>query len=118
MVDTDVILTTVKKMLSIDSDVTEFDTDVLSDINSAFFSLYQLGIGPSTPFQIDSTTTWANLSTSIPKDVIANYLYLKVRLVFDPPTVSSVIDAYKSRIEELEFRMNVEVDNGGGVVNG
>lgn len=112
------ILESVKKMLSIDSEVTEFDIDIIAKINSAFFSIYQLGVGPSTPFRINTTTTWDELETSIPKDVVLEYLYLKTRLVFDPPTIASVIDAYKSSISELEFRMNVEVDSGGGVISG
>ena len=112
------ILNDVKRMLGIDSEITEFDLDIRSHINSAFFSLYQLGIGPSTPFTISVDTTWDSLSTVIPKDTILDYLYLKVSLIFDPPDKTNVMDAYKDRISELEFRMNIEVDDGGGNVTG
>lgn len=115
---TTVILSSVKKLLNIDEEVTEFDTDIQSYVNGALFSLYQLGIGPSVPFSINSTTTWDEYETSVPKDVILDYLHLKTAIIFDPPTTSSVVEAYKDRISELEFRMNILVDNGGGDVTG
>lgn len=116
--DDEIILTKVKKMLGIESSTTEFDTDVLAHVNSAFFTLFELGVGPSTPFYIDDTTTWSSFETSVPKQVVLDYLYLKTRLVFDPPTSSQVMEAYKDRISELEFRMNILTDNGGGEVSG
>jgi len=116
--DDERILIQVKKMLEIEDDVSEFDTDITAHINSAFFSLYQLGIGPSSPFYIDNTTTWSSFETSIPKTLILDYVYLKTKLVFDPPASSTVGEAYKERIAELEFRMNIYVDNGGGEVSG
>lgn len=112
------ILDDVKQMLCIQTDVHEFDIDVTSHVNSAFLVLNQLGIGPSTPFYVDSTTTWESLDTIVPKQVILDYLFLKTKLVFDPPSSSSIIEAYKDRISELEFRMNIIVDNGGGVISG
>jgi hypothetical protein len=115
--DDDIILDDVKQRLEIEQDTTEFDIDVLSDVNSAFFSLYQLGIGPATPFYIDKTTTWGSFTTKIPKSLILEYLYLKTKIVFDPPIMSVVMDAYNNRLSELEFRMNVEVDNGSGIIS-
>lgn len=116
--DTDIILDGVKRMLEIEQDTTEFDLDISTHVNSAFFSLYQLGIGPDIPFYIDATTTWESFTTKVPKTIILDYLFMKTKMVFDPPTSSSVIDAYKDRIAELEFRMNIYTDNGGGVVDG
>lgn len=116
--DDEIILTKVKKMLSIESSTTEFDVDIISHVNSAFFTLFELGIGPNTPFSIDDTTTWASFETNVPKQVVLNYIFLKTRLVFDPPTSSQVLEAYKDRISELEFRMNILTDNGGGEVSG
>jgi hypothetical protein len=117
MVDA-IILDGVKRMLCIQPEVTEFDSDILSHINSAFFTLNQLGVGPEIPFYINSTTTWNDFETQVPKEVVLDYLFLKTKMVFDPPASSSVIEAYKDRIAELEFRMNILVDNGGGVVSG
>lgn len=114
-----IILQDLKRMLSIDTELSEFDTDIKSHANAAFFTLYQLGIGPQdTPFTIDETTTWSAFSTSIPHDVVLDYLYLKTNVIFDPPSSSTVNEAYKDRISELEFRMNVMVDDGGGNVVG
>lgn len=116
--DTDIILADVKRMLSIEPEVTEFDIDITTHINSAFFVLFELGIGPFIPFYIDTETTWASFETIVPKQVILDYLFLKTKLVFDPPTSSPLIEAIKDRIAELEFRMNIYTDNGGGVVSG
>lgn len=118
MDETESILSSVKKLLDIVDDETEFDSDVQSGINSAFLTLYRLGIGPSDPFRVDDMTTWEQLDTIIPKDVILDYLHLKVALVFDPPASSAVIEVYNNRISELEFTMNIMVDNGGGNVTG
>lgn len=115
--DNQIILNDVKRMLGIQEETTEFDLDVASHVNSAFFTLNELGIGPTTPFYIDTTTVWSSFTTSIPKQVVLDYLFLKTKMVFDPPASSSVIEAYKDRISELEFRMNVMVDNGGGIVD-
>lgn len=116
--DDEIILSDVKRMLGIQPEVDEFNIDVTSHINGAFLALNQLGIGPSTPFVIDATTEWSSFETIVPKNVVLDYLYLKTKLVFDPPTASNVYEAYKDRISELEFRMNIMVDNGGGVVSG
>lgn len=118
MDETTTILSSVKKLLNINESVTEFDTDIRSHINGALFSLYQLGVGPSSPFSISNETTWDEYDTIVPKDVVLDYLHLKTAMIFDPPTTSSVIEAYKDRISELEFRMNLLVDNGGGYVTG
>ena len=119
MNETNAILNDVKKMLNIPEDVSEFDTDINAHINSVFFSLYQLGIEVNgNPFVINSSTSWSDLQTSVPKEVILDYLFLKVSMVFDSPTASSVSEAYKDRISELEFRINIYVDDGGGNVTG
>ena len=119
MVDSsNAILTEVKRQNGIEEEVTEFDFDILSLINGAFFTLFQLGVGPETPFTVDTDTTFDEFTTQVPYDVILNYLVLKTKIVFDPPTSSAVIDAYKDRISELEFRMNILVDSGGGEING
>lgn len=114
----DIILTEVKKMLSIEPSVSEFDIDVIAHVNSAFFSLFELGIGPSAPFYIDAFTAWSDFETKVPKPIILDYLYLKTKMVFDPPSSSALIEAMKDRISELEFRMNIYTDNGGGIVSG
>ena len=115
--ETPTILNEIKQMLGIVPETTEFDIDILSSINSAFFTLHQLGVGGSTAFYIEPNSVWNDLQTTINHTIIRDYLYLKTKVVFDPPSSSSVAEAYKNRISELEFRMNIEVDNGGGIVN-
>jgi len=115
--DTDIV-SDIKKMLGVEESVSEFDIDIESKINSAFFTLYQLGVGLNDPIIIDSTTMWSEFDTTVPKEIIREYLYLKVKTVFDPPSSSFVMEAEKDRISELEFRINIYVDNGGGITNG
>lgn len=117
MIDS-IILNDIKKMLGVSESVNEFDLDIRSKVNSSFFTLYQLGVGLDEPIQIDKSTRWDEIVTTVPKEIIREYIYLKVKMVFDPPGSSFVIDATKDRISELEFRMNIYVDNGGGVING
>ena len=105
----DSILNTIKKMLGISSDYTAFDTDIIFDINSVFLSLNQLGIGPASVFSItDASSNWADFS-SISKNIIVTYVYLKV--LFDPPSSSFVLSSISDQIKELEFRLNALVEN-------
>ena len=119
MVDSsDNILNAVKRQNSIDKEITEFDSDICSLVNGAFLSLNQLGVGPEKPFSIDEYTTFGEFDTQVPLDIILNYLSLKTKIVFVPPINSSAVDAFKDRIAELEFRMNIMVDSGGGDIIG
>lgn len=108
------ILTTIKKLLGLSSDYTEFDTDIKIHINSVFAILQQLGVGPENGFRITGATeTWANfISNETAIDDVISYMYLKVRLMFDPPVNSSILKANEELIKELEWRLNVAVDNG------
>lgn len=110
----DSILTSIKKLLGIPEEYEQFDTDVIMHINSALFVLTQLGVGPSGGFSItDKTSKWTDFVSDVTKiESIKTYVYLKVRLVFDPPTSSAVIDAINRQISELEWRINVAVDPG------
>lgn len=110
------VLADIKQMLGIEESSSEFDIDILSAINSALFILWQLGVGVDEQLRITESSTWNELNTSVSKEVLRDYIYLKVRLVFDPPQSSFIVDAVKDRISELEFRMNISVDNGGGEV--
>lgn len=108
----DSILTSIKKLLGITEEYTHFDADVLMHINMAFMVLYQLGVGPSTPFSIeDASATWSDfLGDSTDLAGVKTYIYQKVKLVFDPPQSSAAITALKENIAELEWRLNVTVD--------
>lgn len=106
------ILTEVKKMLGIEADYNHFDQDIIIHINSALMTLNQLGVGPINAPSISSETdTWESTLGSITEiQAVKTYVYLKVRMIFDPPTSSFVLDAMKRQCDELEWRLNVQVD--------
>lgn len=103
------ILTSIKKMLGVDEEYDCFDTDIILHINSVLMILTQLGVGPSEGFIItDKTVTWEDFLKDTKKlESVKSYVYLKVKLLFDPPLSSAVMDATNSLIRELEWRLNV-----------
>lgn len=106
------ILTSVKKMLGIEEEYKQFDADIIMHINSVFFTLNQLGVGPSNGFTIkDETATWDDYFEHGEQiEAVKSYMYLKVRLLFDPPQTSSIMEAMKNQTSEFEWRINVDVD--------
>lgn len=105
------ILKTTKKVLGIDPSYNEFDTDILMHINSVFSTLNQLGIGPTFGYAIeDDAATWADYLgvQEIEFNFVKTYMYLRVRLLFDPPTTSFHLTALKEQITELEWRISVQ----------
>ena len=106
------ILTSIKKLLGIAEEYTHFDTDIIMHINSVFSILTQIGVGPSEGFFItDDSASWADfLPNDARLELVKSYVYLKVKLMFDPPDRSSVMEANKNMISELEFRISVAVD--------
>lgn len=108
----DSILTSVKKQLGIAEDYEHFDPDIIMHINSVFSILNQLGVGPPEGFSIsDETSVWTDfIGDSLKLELVKTYVYLKIRLIFDPPTSSAVMDAFKQNIAELEWRISVTVD--------
>lgn len=107
----DSILTSVKKMLGITEEYTHFDDDIIMHINAVLFTLYQLGVGDAPQSISDEKSVWADVCPDINKlEAIRPYVYLKVRMAFDPPTASAAMEAVKNLISEYEFRINVAVD--------
>ena len=103
------ILTSIKKLLGIAEDYTQFDADIIMHINSVFTTLTQLGVGPSDGFFIeDDSTTWSDFIPDLNKlQAVKSYMYLKVRLLFDPASVgSSTLASYERQITEYEWRLN------------
>ena len=102
------ILIDVKKTLGIDQAYGAFDLDILMHINTAFATLNQLGIGPVDGFMIeDETPEWdAFLGDDLKLNSVKTYIYLSVRLVFDPPTTSYLIDSLRNQLNELTWRIN------------
>lgn len=114
----DSILTSVKKILGIGPDDESFDLDVLTHINSVFSTLNQLGVGPAAGFMIeDAVPTWSDFLGPDPRlNSVKSYVYLKVRVLFDPPATSFGIDALNEQAKELEWRLNVAVETPDSVV--
>ena len=109
------ILTSIKKLLGITEDYDYFDQDIIMHINAAFMVLTQLGIGPSEGFLItDDTDTWGDfIDDSTNLGSIQSYVYMKVKLMFDPPQNSFTVDSMTKLVNELEWRLNVAADNSG-----
>lgn len=110
----DSILTSVKKMLGIPSQIDHFDADIVMHINSVFLILNQLGVGPKTPYSITGIDeTWNDFFIDTePIDLVKSYMYLKVRLIFDPPTTGVLHEAMERQITEFEWRLNIQVEGG------
>lgn len=110
------ILTSTKNVLGIAEDYTVFDLDIITHINTAFSTLTQLGVGPANGFMIeDEVAVWDDF---IPMDdfqynSVKTYVFLRVRLLFDPPQTSYLIAATQKQIEELEWRLNIHREESG-----
>lgn len=106
------ILNTIKKLLGLSEEYDAFDTDVILQINSVFNTLHDLGVGPTSGFQIEGAEEeWEEFITDIQLNRVKTYIYLKVRLVFDPPGTSFLLTAIENQIKELEWRMNVRAED-------
>ena len=110
----DSILTSIKKLLGIEEAYTQFDQDIVMHINSVFPILTQLGVGPSTGFSIeDDSSTWDDFITNPTVfNSVKTYMFLKVKLYFDPPLSSAAMESINLAISELEWRLNVAADPG------
>ena len=111
------ILTSTKKVLGIAADYTAFDLDIITHINTAFSTLTQLGVGPVAGFAIeDDTAVWADFYVDdIQYNAVKSYVFLRVRMLFDPPQTSYLITAMEKQIQELEWRLNVHREETGWV---
>lgn len=110
---TESILDTIKKLLGLDPEYTVFDTDIIVYINSTLMTLNQLGVGIDPEFQVSSNRdTWRDFLGPDVKDqqALPTYVYLKVRLLFDPPASSFGQEALRKQAEEFEWRLNVQSD--------
>jgi hypothetical protein len=109
------ILTTTKKLCGgIDENDTSFDDDMIVFINGVLFTLNQVGIGPAEGFAIkDKNDKWTDLiGDRTDLEGVKSYVYLKTRLIFDPPQSSFLLKAMQDQITEFEWRLNVQVEGG------
>lgn len=103
---TDSILLSTKKLLGYTEEYEQFDADIILHINTVLAILHRIGLGPAEGlFITDKTTTWDELLNGYPveTEVVKTFVYLRVRLVFDPPATSFVIDALEKQAKELEW---------------
>lgn len=106
------ILTTIKKMLGIEETYEHFDVDIIVHINSSLMILNQLGVGPIVCFSIiDKTALWLDLLADATNlELVKSFIYLRVRLIFDPPATAATIEAFKATLAEYEWRLSVTVE--------
>ena len=106
------ILRSIRKMIGPDETYTHYDTDLIIHINSVLAVLTQLGVGPSEGFFIqDESATWNDFLGNDPKlEMVKSYVYMKVKLAFDPPSSSAVIDSMNRSISEFEWRTNMAAE--------
>lgn len=106
------ILDTIKKLVGIPSDYYIYDLDLVIAINSSFMILNQLGVGPEKPFSIKgSSETWKDFfGDEEIFELAKSYIYLRARLLFDPPASGVLHEAVERQISEFEWRMHVQAD--------
>lgn len=105
------ILELIRKLVGAGDSAGPFDIDILTHINSVLFTLTQLGVGPAAGFIANEDSEWTEfLPSSIKLELVKTYVYLKVRLIFDPPTSASTLSAMERQAAEYEWRIQVAVD--------
>ena len=106
------ILTSIKKLLGLTEDYTAFDQQITMHINAVILILKQIGVCEKAYTVTDKTDTWSEfLSKDKDFEAVKSYMYMKVRMLFDPPTTTVVADSMNRMISELEWRLNVEAES-------
>lgn len=108
------ILDSIKKMLGAPEEYNAFDEQIKIHINSVFSILDQLGVGNGKFVITGSDETWDDFilaDDDLSIEEVKSYVYLKVKMIFDPPTSGTVAEAFKNQISEFEWRLNVESDD-------
>lgn len=111
----DSILISIKGMLGIDKDTDCFDQEIIVFINSVFSTLYQIGFDPAKNYRVESVESkWADIINNDADlvDLVKPYVYMKVRLLFDPPTSSFVLESLRKEAEELQWRIQAQAEGG------
>lgn len=105
------ILELTKQKIGLMPEDTSFDDQLIADINSVFSILYQLGVGPKPAFRITgSENTWDEFTTDPNLEFVKDYVWMKVKLLFDEPQSSAAIQSLEKKCAEFEWRLNVAVD--------
>lgn len=109
------ILNSIKAMLGLSEDYNVFDAEIIAHINAALMKLIEIGVGPSSGYFMveDEFNSWSDFIQSDTYELYTmskTFVYLFVRIIFDPPTSSYVLDSYKNTMDELEWRLNVQAE--------
>lgn len=106
------VVDSIKKLLGIDKDDDYFDVEILAHINTVMLNLSQIGLGDYDALICSQETTWDSLNVGhiVNHKTLETYIYLRVKLIFDPPQSSMVTDSFKSIISEYEWRINHEIE--------
>ena len=107
------ILTSIKKLLNIGEDDEAFDMDIIMHINSALMVLTDIGLGPADGYAIvDDGNTWEEfLGEGVNYEAAKTYVYLKVKIIFDPPPSTAALEAMNNQAKEYEWRLNVRAES-------
>ncbi len=107
------ILKTIRRMIGPSEDYNYFDTDLIIHINSAFSRLCQLGVGPENPFRITGDEeVWSDFIDDGYQEDVKQYVYLSVKVIFDPPASATVLNAYNEQIKKLEWLLKETAAHG------
>lgn len=103
------ILKTIKQLVGCPDDFEQFDLDLTIHINSAFATLTHLGVGPKEGYRITGVdNVWSEFEEDTQKlSLIKDYVYIKTRLLFDPPTNGSLMDSLEKQLKEMEWRLYI-----------
>lgn len=112
------ILISIKKLLGLDRNYNAFDMDIIIHINSVFGILDQLGLRNEAydgPFYIrGEEETWTDFLTDpMYLEMVKSYIYLRVKLLFDPPNSGVLHEAIERQIAEMEWRLNIQLEGCG-----
>lgn len=111
MSNTDSILDTTKKLLGFESDYTAFDLDIITHINTVFSTLQSLGVGPPEGFMItDKEAVWDEFTGLENMNMVKSYMFMRVRIMFDPPTTSFHLESLNKQAQEIEWRLHVQAE--------
>lgn len=110
------ILVSVRQAIGLGEEHTFFDPTLIMHINSTFDVLHQLGAGPLAGYSIEGDQeTWNDYFENEPKNVIQfikSYMYVAVKLLFDPPQNSFLVKQLEDQKKEYEWRINVAAESG------
>ena len=111
MADTDGILDSTKQQLGLDIEDDSYDSELTMHINSTFFTLHQLGVGPALGFTIiDRNDKWTAFVGTDQINAVKTYMGMAVRLIFDPPATGPAVAAMERLVAQMEWRLKTHME--------